>query len=290
MADMALKLADRAFKARYQSGDIQHYLRTGSRAVKGWLDPVDGRLIATLGAIQTDLEWSGATGEIGVHHGKLAILLYMLLNGGESGFCIDVFDQQNLNVDGSGRGDEARFRSNLKYFLGKEFEPVFLRGDSTRFAPRDIKDAVGSVRLFSIDGGHTPEITASDLQLASESLAEHGVVVLDDFFNATFPGVAEGAARYLDAPRSRLTPFAIGLNKVFLSRGQYAGFYRDEFCSRSARYVYKHTEFYGAKVTVFHAGRGSARQRLVGRVAKSVRWRTAKASYAIYKTYKALRS
>ncbi len=290
MTNMALKMADRAFKARFRSGDIQHYLRTGNRAVKGWLDPVDGRLIATLGAIQADLEWGGATGEIGVHHGKLAILLYMLLNAGESGFCIDVFDQQNLNVDGSGRGDEARFQSNLKYFLGKRFEPVCLRGDSTSFAPEDITGAVGSVRLFSIDGGHTPDITASDLQLASDSMAEHGVVILDDFFNATFPGVAEGGARYLSSARAGLTPFAIGLNKVFLCRGEQAGLYRNELCSRSARYIYKESEFFGATVTVFHAGRASARQRFVGRLRKSARWRAAKASYAIFKSTKALRS
>ena len=72
--------------------------------------------------------------------------------------------------------------------------------------------AEGPVRLFSVDGGHTEEIVATDMRTAEQALVPGGIVVADDVFNAEWPGVSVGTLRYLDAGGT-LVPFAIGFNK-----------------------------------------------------------------------------
>ena len=53
--------------------------------------------------------------EIGVHHGKSFIP--MLKFSGESVcHCIDIFDEQSLNIDSSGKGDFSIFWKNIKKF------------------------------------------------------------------------------------------------------------------------------------------------------------------------------
>ena len=81
------------------------------------------------------------------------------------------------------------------------------------------------MRLISVDGGHTEEITASDLAVADAALADGGIVVVDDVFNETWPGVADGVHRYFrDQPR--LVHFAICANKTFFCRSSHADGYR----------------------------------------------------------------
>ena len=52
------------------------------RAVKGWLHPIDAQLIRLIGRIQERYGFTGSLGEIGVHHGKLFILLQLMANTG----------------------------------------------------------------------------------------------------------------------------------------------------------------------------------------------------------------
>lgn len=54
---------------------IDRYLRRDMKRVEGWLDPLTARIIAALGRHQTAGGLSGAVGEIGVHHGKLWLVL-----------------------------------------------------------------------------------------------------------------------------------------------------------------------------------------------------------------------
>ena len=54
---------------------LQRYLNEGLGRVEGWLDPRSAKVIAALGEYQTAQGIRGAVGEIGVHHGKLLVLL-----------------------------------------------------------------------------------------------------------------------------------------------------------------------------------------------------------------------
>jgi SAM-dependent methyltransferase len=199
---------------------IDAYLRGGYKTVEGWLFPGAIALLSRVEAIQGELGLKGSVGEIGIHHGKLFILLYLFCRGGERAVAVDLFEQQEKNLDGSGLGDEERFRRNLAIHAGDEERLTLISGDSTELTPADLLAAGGPFRLFSVDGGHTAQITESDLALVSRVLVPGGILVLDDYFNEEWPGVSEGTNRFFanrNANGSPLIPFAIGGNKLLFT-------------------------------------------------------------------------
>ena len=160
--------------------------------VKGWLFPGAIQAIVDLSEVQRKAGISGGVAEIGVHHGRLFILLYLLGVTGEPAVAIDLFSQQELNIDHSGAGDLERFKKNLKRHADTN-RLILYEGDSTKLDPRQLVDlGGGQLRLISIDGGHTAEITSHDLYVSEGALAQGGVIILDDCFNDTWPGVVEG--------------------------------------------------------------------------------------------------
>lgn len=201
------------------------YRFVGHRAVQGWLQP---EVLTVLQAIDSTQRAGGVTGsvaEIGVHHGKLFIALHLLQRAGERSLAIDVFGDQDLNIDNSGKGDMAIFRSNVERWSSLD-GVVTHQGDSTQLTADTLLDRAGSpVRLFSVDGGHTEQIVLSDMRLAEASLAQGGVVIADDVFNPQWPGVAVGTLRYLDHG-GRLAPFIIAFNKVLFAEPEYCSKYR----------------------------------------------------------------
>jgi hypothetical protein len=195
---------------------LAFYAGRGHHLVEGYLLRGAIELICRLGKVQLEMGIAGHVAEIGVHHGRSFILLALLARAGEKAVAIDVFEQQELNVDRSGRGDLAQLRENVARFAD-ESALVVQVGDSTRIGGGDVRRlAGGPIRLFSVDGGHTAEITCHDLETAEEALAPGGVVILDDCFNELWPDVSTGFHRFFARPR-RLVPFATGGNKTFLT-------------------------------------------------------------------------
>lgn len=204
------------------------YARCGASKVGGWLEPDAALLIAELGA---DQHSSGAVGEIGVHHGKLFLLLDLLRKPGETAVAIDLFEQQNLNVDFSGFGNRRVFEENLMRYSGGSDRVTIRTADSMTLSTDDLKAwGRGPYRLFSVDGGHTADITANDLRIAAGALERDGLLILDDYFNPAWPGVSEGASRYMAAAHD-LEPIGSGFNKMFFSRENSAGMYRERLRS-----------------------------------------------------------
>ena len=93
-----------------------------------------------------------------------------------------------------------------------------LKADSLTVRPEDIVSRLGGrVRIFSIDGSHTPIHTASDLHLAASVLTPGGVVIVDDIFNPDWPGVLAGVNAFFDAGRcGDLVPIVATDNKLIL--------------------------------------------------------------------------
>jgi hypothetical protein len=182
-------------------------------------------IVEALDAAQRDNGIAGSVAEIGVHRGKFFIALHLLQLGAGSSVAIDVFGDQQLNVDRSGRGDLNIFLSNVERWASRAGLVVH-QGDSTRLTPETLLELAGSpVRLFSVDGGHTAETVFSDMCLAEASLSEGGVVIADDVFNGEWPDVAVGTLRYLDHG-GKLAPFAIGFNKTLFASPEYCSKYR----------------------------------------------------------------
>ena len=250
---------------------LHRYLSTGHRQVQGWLWPEAIQLITALSAIQRDLGVRGGTGEIGVHHGRLFILLHLLCAEDEPSGAWDLFEDQDQNIDASGRGDYQRLLANLQE-QGCDLGRIQLvKANSLDLDSDQVRQVLGGgVRLFSVDGGHTAALTYRDLQTASGALAEGGIVILDDYFNDQWPGVAEGALRFLIDHPERLFPVAIGGNKVFFgASAEWAARYQ-EALARSGPGAHKISELSGKPVLVFrfpqHRGPGGRLGRLLRRL------------------------
>lgn len=203
---------------------LKAYCETGFKAVEGWCMSTIFPIIDLLGSV--DFNKNGGCFEIGVHHGKFYIMLNCLVEEQFQSYAVDLFDDQHLNVDRSGRGSLLSFKSNLeKYdrYAGKNTRIIC--GDSTdNRVIKNIEQTVGLLRFVSIDGGHTAEHTVSDLVLANSIVSNEGVVILDDILNRHWLGVLDGAVTFIRR-QPTLVPFAIGHNKLFFCKISYRAAY-----------------------------------------------------------------
>src|SRR5882757_5016230 len=141
--------------------------------VHGWLLPQAARCIVCLDDAQRRNGVRGSVAEIGVHHGKLFILLCLLRNEGEIAVGYDLFDQQDQNVDRSGKGSLEVLRDHLRHMnLGTSHVKLITANSLELTGARVVRDSESPVRLFSIDGGHTADITRNDLSIAAEAIAD----------------------------------------------------------------------------------------------------------------------
>jgi hypothetical protein len=227
------------------------YRRVGHRFVTGFLESEVLLVLDELNAAQGAAGVSGSVAEIGVHHGKLFLGLHLLRRDGEPSLAVDLFGDQERNVDSSGRGDVEKFRANVALWATDDGLVVH-QGDSTQLTAEQVRDLVGGVRLFSVDGGHTAEIVQSDMALAEACLVDGGVVIADDVFNQRWPGVAVGTLQYIE-DGATLVPFAIGFNKVFFTQPAHVPAYRaalESRFARSARLTTTESTFAGQPVTL----------------------------------------
>lgn len=188
---------------------LQQYL-SFMRLLKGCIHRESTQLLLWIDYIQKKNEINGNIFEIGVYHGKSAILLGLITkNQSENlGLC-DPFISKYKN-------EESR-------------EQIFLRNISSFFKNRDfiilhkkrsdelLRSECTKIRIFHIDGDHSPKQTFDDLMFASTSIVDNGVVIVDDFFNVLCPGVTEGVYKFISS-QNDLIPLAFGFNKLFLCK------------------------------------------------------------------------
>lgn len=228
--------------------DALRYAEDGHAGIQGWLDTESAVLIALLSQGQVRRGISGSLGEIGVHHGKLFILLDRLRTEGEGAFAVDVFGDQQLNVDRSGRGNRAIFLANVARYGGDPDTVQIFERSSEDVTSEDVLRQVGPVRLLSVDGGHTEALTLNDLTIAEGVLSDGGILVLDDVFNEAWPGVVSGLVRFLEA-KPALVPFAVSPNKTYLCRPDFAE--TAMHLVEEDAWITKHASFLGYPVTYF---------------------------------------
>jgi hypothetical protein len=228
---------------------VELYLRRFDQ-VPGWLDGYSARFIAEIGRIQRAHRFNGSVGEIGVHMGRLFILLKLLAAPDERALALDIFDKQQFNIDRSGGGDERQFRKNVEQWASMHNVEI-IRSSSLDVTAGEIISRIGPCRLLSIDGGHTCECTLNDLRLAEDAVAEFGVVIIDDCFNQSWPDVMTGAAQFLTDGSTTLRPFAITPNKVYLARQAYHDLYSTELRTTQSDFYEKESRMFGFPVAIF---------------------------------------
>jgi hypothetical protein len=204
--------------------EVTHYLET-TRSVEGWVFPVDAFLFGLIDELQKQNHIRGHLFEIGVHHGKSALLLARMRRDDELLGVCDVFGRQDLNQDHSGEGSRELFLSNMKKLAPSA------DGNLRVFAKRSdeltSEETSTDCRFFHIDGGHLPAVIYSDMVTAERAIGHAGVVSVDDVFNPNWPGVSEGFFRFMTEDKTELVPILIGANKVFLTRAASAPGYEN---------------------------------------------------------------
>lgn len=192
---------------------LANYLELGIGRVQGWLQPTTASVIGHLLVHQASAGLRGDVCEIGVHHGKLFLILANGTVVGERAVAVDVFDDQDKNVDGSGSGDREIFERHLATYSPSASVEIIQESsldlERLGFLSRRF-------RFVSIDGGHTASITANDLRLAERTMLEGGVVAVDDILSHDWTGVLSGVSTYL-AEGGTLVPFALVPNKLLLT-------------------------------------------------------------------------
>jgi hypothetical protein len=229
--------------------DAERYIRSGSKTVNGWLAPESGRLVQIVSDAQLAWGTTGSVGEIGIHHGRLFILLYLLAHPTERAFAVDIFGAQELNIDGSGSGDRLIFESHLRRYGADMDRIAIVEESSMAITPERLRALAGPARLFSIDGGHTTPVALNDLALAEATLVDGGVVILDDVFQSLFPGVSAALGSYL-LGGGALVPFAVSPEKVVLTQPEHHGRLLRSVRAGMQDVFIRHEDFFGHQVAI----------------------------------------
>ena len=228
------------------------YLNSKNTKIEGWLSHCDALIIGSLLEFQINNKLLGSVVEIGVHHGKSFIPM-VISNNSINSYAIDIFENQLLNVDGSGKGNKNMFFLNLKkWFIAPENICVDARL-SSMVKSEEIIDAVGKARFFHIDGGHHFDAVKNDIELAYDVIKDFGVIAIDDVFRPEWPevSIALFSSRiYLD---KKLLPFAIGHNKTYLCKPEFVKIYQSVLLENPQLKVYLNKEYSisGQNVLIF---------------------------------------
>jgi hypothetical protein len=194
-----------------------------SDRIEGWLYQTTALAMMELLWLQESRGLRGNIAEIGVHHGCSALALVAASRESETIFAIDLFEKQELNLDGSGKGSAPVFQKHLRT-LFPQANVTLITKSSFDIRGSEQENGLVDLRFFSIDGSHTKAATLNDLAVADACLAPHGVVCVDDLFNAQWTGVVSALFAFL-GQNSGLVPFAFFPNKMFLCRREFRDFY-----------------------------------------------------------------
>jgi hypothetical protein len=250
--------------------------------IDGWNEQGVFTAIEIIHDLQREDGIVGNVGEIGVHEGQMFCALALLTNvESEGSLAIDVFDDQDRNVDDSGGNIDDMFdtfRRHVDHVIGdRQRNFRHIEADSLTLSATQLRTALtvntldsmvngilehkppprvaqGRFRLFSIDGGHTVVHVLNDLRLAERIMVPGGVVVVDDYMHPKWPGVTEGLHIYCADRASRLVPFAYGNRKMYLTTFDRAKLY-SPFChmvGKTKLSVYKNVELFGRSVALVH--------------------------------------
>ncbi len=211
-----------------QYAALERYLKEGFPQVHGWGKTSLYWPLTRLNDFHLEANIRGGIGEIGVHHGRSFIGIHNLKRPEEKTLALDVFDLEHLNIDKSGKGNLEAFRKNIDQWCVHPDKVVIMKADSIALTMADalrIRDNFGGFRFFSIDGGHSPEHTVHDFQLAEEIVNNGGILLLDDYFNPDWHGVIEGVAYLFMNRKPRFVPFMYTGGKHFFTTISYHAHY-----------------------------------------------------------------
>ena len=236
------------------SKELNRYIKSGIKKVHGWLEQADIDYILEIVNYQNQSNIYGSVGEIGVHHGKLFILLNLLTREDEHSFAIDLFDEQKENIDRSGLGDLSIFKSNLDNYATNNQNIEILSMNSLNLDKNFYRETSSKkFKLFSIDGGHHYKAVINDLKIAEEVIVDGGVVLLDDLLNPLWIEVVSAYSSY-KLKGGKLVAFAITKDKLYLTNSKkHAEGYQEALINVfNSKFNFLVKELFGDKVLTYY--------------------------------------
>lgn len=230
---------------------LRKFIFRDLQTIEGYIDPPDALVFLSLLRAQNKSGLEGGIAEIGVFYGRSYFLLKKISEGDRI-LAIDLFDLGQTPDAASTQ--YARFIANGRRLGLAVDEELVIRGDSTLMRADEITRKVGRTRFFSIDGGHTLQHIASDSRLATDTLADHGIIAFDDTFNPAWPEVTVGVADFLREHKDMFSTFCMTKYKTYVCRNEFHEFYLNAIAKAPDLLAFDHveTEFLGAKVTRLH--------------------------------------
>jgi hypothetical protein len=185
-------------------------------SVPGWFAEVDARCFVVADRCQTAAGTRGDLLEIGVYHGKSAILLGDLCKPGETLVVCDIFEEE-AGVSAENRAEHRAYHGDLRRSAFeahyRRFHPELPTIIAAPSATLDRERLAGRFRLVHIDGSHTETDVRQDILTARQLLGPGGVVIFDDWAQAHCPGVA--LAIWEEYLRGDLTLLGLTLSKMY---------------------------------------------------------------------------
>ena len=173
-----------------------------------WLDPIDLFLAGHIARQLLTNDPQAAVLEVGVYRGAWILSLGKNVPDMDRLVGIDPYPDEHaaLRFELPKRVVELGLTSRFSHYDSwEEME----RGESPEGVPNPYS-------LIHVDGDHTYEGVQRDLAFTQQWLAPGGVVIIDDFYNLHYPGIAAATYKWID--REGFAPFLLTTNKVYVAR------------------------------------------------------------------------
>lgn len=205
--------------------DVATYIGKMER-IDGWLSAADAECFVHVDAVQKEKGVRGDLVEIGVWHGRGAILLHHLARPEEKVLAVDMFDLREREHPFF--NDPERLKENAAEF-GCDERLVPVRMDTPAEGHR-LPDLVGrrGARIIHIDGGHDYATVRRDIEIASRLLRGGAVLVFDDFFSIGHPGTTQAIMEFM-VTTPGYAPFLITKKKLWVCQADWYKRYFGKF-------------------------------------------------------------
>ena len=198
---------------------LSHYL-TYIDFINGWFHKEEAQMFLWLDYIQKKENISGNLFEIGTFEGKSSLMLALMTNPEKEklGLC-DLYSEMDWDPEW-GEVNRKVIINHLKSFFDDISFIKIYEKRSDKLADNECNNC----RFFHIDGGHSEEDTLNDLKLASKSIIQKGLVIIDDLYLQNLPTVTDGIYKFLIDENS-LVPVAMFAKKLLLCKPEEHDYY-----------------------------------------------------------------
>lgn len=231
---------------------LETYISHSIETVQGYTSSLDAHVIAALLSHQNENNIKGHLCEIGVHHGRLFLMLALARRAGERALGIDLFEDDAINANTHHAGRDRALFANARR-LGIELsEDETLKTSSLDIGAADIlRRTTGRIRFFSVDGSHLYQPVEHDLGMAEQTLVAEGIIAIDDFFNKDWADVSFATYDFLRKTNA-IVPFAITSSKLYLTAPAAAEQYKSALAGRARLGQTYRVEILGNEVLAFN--------------------------------------